>query len=329
MRSSSHPARQAIAGQRGVALLIGAVVACARHGMRAMTGPVVAAAGHRGPPAAGGRRGPGLPVPGPDDGRHGPAARPRGSSRATPAGLLGLRRRHLRELLTTTRCVIDAYLAEGTRRRGRPGRDHRQWLVYLQAHDPAARRAHCATGTRRPPWITPGAIQVADPASSTGDPGLGRAGSRAAVRRHPDPGLPARARSRWATGSSRAAGTGAGRAATRAATPRSGAKIEWKLNRAQHRRVRVLPAAGPGDRQPGLVVERAAWARRFVVSMWDPGQGRFYLGTTDDGVTPNDSRAGRGREQLVLPGPPGSRVRGVGGLGRVATWAWPRPATAG
>jgi hypothetical protein len=25
------------------------------------------------------------------------------------------------------------------------------------------------------------------------------------------------------------------------------------------------------------------------VSMWDPGQGRFYLGTTDDGVTPNDS----------------------------------------
>jgi len=31
----------------------------------------------------------------------------------------------------------------------------------------------------------------------------------------------------------------------------------------------------------------AAWARRFTSSMWDPAAGRFYVGTLDDGVTPN------------------------------------------
>jgi hypothetical protein len=31
---------------------------------------------------------------------------------------------------------------------------------------------------------------------------------------------------------------------------------------------------------------RAAWARRFVASMWNPAQGRFYVGTGNDGVTP-------------------------------------------
>jgi len=61
-----------------------------------------------------------------------------------------------------------------------------------------------------------------------------------------------------------------------------------EVDRAQHRRVLVLPVAGPGDRQP-VWSQRAAWARRFVVSMWNPGQGRFYLGTTDDGVTRNDT----------------------------------------
>jgi len=31
----------------------------------------------------------------------------------------------------------------------------------------------------------------------------------------------------------------------------------------------------------------AAWARQFVASMWDATDGRFYVGTLDDGVTPN------------------------------------------
>jgi hypothetical protein len=31
----------------------------------------------------------------------------------------------------------------------------------------------------------------------------------------------------------------------------------------------------------------AAWAENFVASMWDARDGRFYVGTLDDGVTPN------------------------------------------
>ena len=31
----------------------------------------------------------------------------------------------------------------------------------------------------------------------------------------------------------------------------------------------------------------AAWAKRFVASMWEARAGRFYVGTLDDGVTPN------------------------------------------
>jgi hypothetical protein len=34
---------------------------------------------------------------------------------------------------------------------------------------------------------------------------------------------------------------------------------------------------------------RAAAARRFVLSMWDPSSGSFYVGTTTNGVTPNDT----------------------------------------
>jgi hypothetical protein len=34
---------------------------------------------------------------------------------------------------------------------------------------------------------------------------------------------------------------------------------------------------------------RAAWARYFVTAMWDAPQGRFYVGTTADGFTPNNT----------------------------------------
>jgi hypothetical protein len=34
---------------------------------------------------------------------------------------------------------------------------------------------------------------------------------------------------------------------------------------------------------------RAAWARGFVASMWDPSAGTFFVGTLNNGVTPNDS----------------------------------------
>jgi hypothetical protein len=33
----------------------------------------------------------------------------------------------------------------------------------------------------------------------------------------------------------------------------------------------------------------AAWAERFVASMWDASGGRFYVGTANDGVSPNET----------------------------------------
>jgi hypothetical protein len=33
--------------------------------------------------------------------------------------------------------------------------------------------------------------------------------------------------------------------------------------------------------------KRASWARGFVAAMWDAKDGRFYVGTLDDGKTPN------------------------------------------
>jgi len=33
----------------------------------------------------------------------------------------------------------------------------------------------------------------------------------------------------------------------------------------------------------------AAWAKQFVASMWEPSAGTFYVGTMNDGVTPNDT----------------------------------------
>jgi hypothetical protein len=66
-----------------------------------------------------------------------------------------------------------------------------------------------------------------------------------------------------------------------------GQKIEWKStehNIDLYALFRTL-AAQTGD---PVWAARAAWARYFVTSMWDPGPGRFYVGTTTDGYTPND-----------------------------------------
>ena len=68
----------------------------------------------------------------------------------------------------------------------------------------------------------------------------------------------------------------------------AGAAIEWKST--EHN-IDVFAFFRLLARETGNPVwsQRAAWARRFVVSMWNPAQGRFYLGTTDDGVTRNDT----------------------------------------
>lgn len=67
-----------------------------------------------------------------------------------------------------------------------------------------------------------------------------------------------------------------------------GKKIEWKST--EHNidvfAFFTMLATESGETQWSA---DAAWAKRFVASMWDARGGRFYVGTATDGVTPNKS----------------------------------------
>ncbi len=174
-------------------------------------------------PAAAGRRGPGLPVPGPDDGpadhRPGPAAGAELHRRAAgPAG------RHQREQSTTTRCSSMPTWPRAPPA-GWPGRRPSavRWSTCRPTIAPTT--GGCATGTRRSP-CTPRTTSRSRtrPAAPAPWPGPGRPSPSST--RPPGSGPTCGARSRWATGSSRSAGTGAGRAGTPAATPRPGPRSD-------------------------------------------------------------------------------------------------------
>jgi hypothetical protein len=67
-----------------------------------------------------------------------------------------------------------------------------------------------------------------------------------------------------------------------------GAKIEWKST--EHNidvyAFFTMLATESGQSQWAT---HGAWARQFVASMWNANDGRFYLGTLNDGKTANDS----------------------------------------
>jgi hypothetical protein len=67
-----------------------------------------------------------------------------------------------------------------------------------------------------------------------------------------------------------------------------GIKLEWKST---EQNIDVYAFFSLLARESGLPVwaTRAAAARTFIVSMWNPAQQRFSLGTMTDGVTTNDS----------------------------------------
>ncbi len=182
--------------------------------------------------------------------------------------------------------LIDAYLAQGS-----PGGVARaqtigRALVYLQAHDHAhdgrLRNAYAPA-----PLNAASDIQATDPASSTGTQAwAGQAlaqlyaatGIRAYLRGAIALGdwIQSQCRDRRGAGGYAGGDTAAGRA------------TDWKST--EHN-IDVFAFFRLLARETGSPVwsQRAAWARRFVVSMWSPAQGRFYLGTTDDGVTRNDA----------------------------------------
>ena len=131
----------------------------------------------------------------------------------------------------------------------------------------------------------PGDAQIAGHASSTGDMAwaglaLAQLYSATGMRSYLDGAM---AIGNWIYAHCRAI---AGPAGTPAGILGRGAD-RMEVNRAQYRRVRVLPAAGQAHRRSGLA-SGSAWARRFIVAMWDWPPGQFDIGTLANGVTPND-----------------------------------------
>jgi hypothetical protein len=65
----------------------------------------------------------------------------------------------------------------------------------------------------------------------------------------------------------------------------NGKKIEWKST--EHNiDVAALFALLASTSGETVWTARSAWARRFVASMWNASEGRFYVGTGTDGITP-------------------------------------------
>jgi hypothetical protein len=182
--------------------------------------------------------------------------------------------------------LIDAYLAEGSAGGVARARTIGTALVYLQAHD----RAHdgrLRNGYAPVPLDSANDIQATDLASSTGTlawTGQALAQLYAATR------IRAYLRGAIALGDwiQSQCRDGRGPGGYAGGDTAAGATIEWKST--EHN-IDVFAFFRLLARETGNPVwsQRAAWARRFVVSMWDPAQGRFDLGTTDDGVTRNDT----------------------------------------
>jgi hypothetical protein len=70
--------------------------------------------------------------------------------------------------------------------------------------------------------------------------------------------------------------------------PARGAKIQWKSTE-QNLDVYALFSLLATEPGGSAWAARAAWAKQFVLSMWAPSEGRFYVGTTTDGVSVNDA----------------------------------------
>jgi hypothetical protein len=180
--------------------------------------------------------------------------------------------------------VIDAYLAEGTRAGRARAEAIGDGLLYVQDHDPAhdgrIRAAYAPN-----PLVDPGDVDATDPATLAGN--MAWAG-QALVQLYVATGRSeylagAEAIGNWVQAHCydvRGAGGYTG------GETADGQQIEWKST--EHN-IDLYVLFSLLARETGAQVwsARAAWARRFIASMWNAQQGYFDVGTTTDGVTPN------------------------------------------
>jgi hypothetical protein len=178
--------------------------------------------------------------------------------------------------------VIDAYLTEGTQngiaRAGVIG----DGLLYLQAHDPS-HDGRIMDQYEPTALLHPGDIHVTAPASNTG--GMAWAGD-ALAQLYSATGTTTYLDGAVAVGDwiythcwdDRGPGGYTG------GYTGSGSKIEWKST--EHN-IDVYAFFRLLARETGNPAwsSRSAWARRFILAMWDTAAGRFNVGTTGNGAT--------------------------------------------
>ena len=182
--------------------------------------------------------------------------------------------------------IIDAYLAAGT-----PAGLSRavvigNALLYVQANDPQhdgrIRAAYAPVPLRSPADVT-----ATNPATNTGEAawaGQALIQLYAATRRKAYL-AGAEAIGNWVQAccdDSRGAGgyTGGEMA--------DGQNIEWKSTEHNIDLYALFSLLAQETHDPAWSA-RAGRAKRFLATMWDPAQGRFYVGTTSDGQTINDA----------------------------------------
>jgi hypothetical protein len=182
--------------------------------------------------------------------------------------------------------VIDAYLAAGTAAGRSRAAVIGNALLYVQANDPQhdgrVRAAYAPVPLRSPADVT-----ATDTATNTGE--VAWAG-QALVHLYAVTGRMAYLAGAEAIGNwvqaccydNRGAGGYTG------GETAGGQKIEWKSTEHNIDLYALFSLLAAETRDPAWSA-RAAWAKRFLAGMWDPRPGRFYVGTTSDGQTPNDS----------------------------------------
>jgi hypothetical protein len=157
-------------------------------------------------------------------------------------------------------------------------------FLYVQAHDPAGDgRVRAAYGPK--PLKTPRDIKVDESASDVGDNAwVGQALVQLYAKTSDAAYLKGALEiATWIqenTYDTRGSGGYTGGYTS------GGEKIKWKST--EHNidtyALFTMLATESGERR---WISRASWAKRFVASMWNQRAGRFYVGTLDDGVTPN------------------------------------------
>jgi hypothetical protein len=197
-----------------------------------------------------------------------------------------LEQQHLTDSFTYDDAVIiDAYLAQGTPEGLARAQTIGDALLYVQANDPAhdgrIRAAYAPT-----PLLDPGDVHATEQTSDVGNMAWD---GQALVQLYDATGETAYLAGAEAIGNwvqahcrdTRGAGGYTGGLTAR------GKRIKWKSTEHNIDLYSLFTLLAQASGNP-VWSTRAAWAQRFVEAMWDPREGRFYVGTANNGKRINN-----------------------------------------